>query len=302
MSKLIEYQNGNTTVQLFEDGTRILEFDGCMKLDTPLNIDIRVSTKCSFGFNPETGKSVCGFCHETNLTNGMECDYEVLMSKLNLLPAGIELAIGSNELTKDLYEFLVWCKSKGFICNITVNQGHLRRDLDKIKDCIDNGLIKGLGVSYRTLMTWDIPQEILDYEHTVFHVIVGIDIFNEVTNLKKLGVKKILCLGEKDFGLNKGKVNLESNKHHQWVWWVHSLFDMFDVVSFDNLALEQLRIRRFFTKENWETFNNGEHSMYINAVEGYYAPSSRSDDKVRWVGLTIEDFFKDSEDGKYNKM
>ena len=69
----------------------------------------------------------------------------------------------------------------------------------------------------------------------------------------------------------------------------------FDVVSFDNLALEQLNIKRFFTNKNWSVFNNGEHSMYINAVEGYFAPSSRNDNKTNWNSISLEKYFQENE-------
>ena len=65
-------------------------------------------------------------------------------------------------------------------------------------------------------------------------------------------------MGEKNFGYNKGKVDLDSKIHKEWRWWVHKLFSIFDVVSFDNLALVQLDIDRFFTDENWDIFNNME--------------------------------------------
>lgn len=288
----ITYQNGNASIELREDGTRIIQFEDELQLDYPLNIDIRVQTQCSFGLNPTTGKSVCGFCHEAATTDGKECDYNKLEEILSDLPRGIELAIGSNNFTDDLYQFLIWCKLKGYVCNVTINQGHINRDMFLLRQAINYGYIKGLGVSYRKSLKWDIPQEIIDYDNTVFHVIAGIDSIEDVLKLKDRGVKKLLCLGEKDFGLNTGKVDLSSQSHREWYWWVRKLFDVFDVVSFDNLALEQLNIRRFLINEMWEEFNQGEHSFYINSVEGYFAPSSRSADKTEWNKMTIKDYFK----------
>ena len=93
MLKIAEYQNGNSTVELFNDGTRIINFEGNLKLDYPLNIDIRVSTACSLGFNPKTNKATCEFCHESARTDGKECDYNELKKMLKGLPKGIELAI-----------------------------------------------------------------------------------------------------------------------------------------------------------------------------------------------------------------
>lgn len=275
--KLWNYKNGNANVTLESDGSRTIEYEGNLNLDYPLNIDIRVSTKCSFADN------ICkDFCHESALINGKECDYDLLKSKLNNLPKGIELAIGCNELTTGLLEFLHWCYNKDYICNLTVNQGHLRRDCHKLLLAIENDWIKGLGVSYRSSLKWNIPLEILQYDHTVFHCIIGIDSIQEILDLKNKGVNKILCLGEKDFGFNSGKVNLNTKLHKQWKWWISKLFNIFDVVSFDNLALQQLKLKRFFNEKDWNTFNQDEHSFYIDAVSQTYAPSSRSDKKESW--------------------
>lgn len=289
---MIQYQNGNSTISIDDVGTRVIEFDGELQLDYPLNIDIRVSSQCDFGFNPKTGKAFCDFCHESARTDGNECNYSLLRDKLQGLPEGIELAIGANNITEDLCDFLRWCKVMGYIVNLTINQGHLKRDETILKTLIEIDRIKGLGISYRSSLNWKVPQFVLDYENTVFHVIAGIDSVEDVLSLKERGVKKVLVLGEKNFGFNEGKVDLTTQKHKEWLWWVGKMFDTFEVTSFDNLALEQLHIKRFFNNDNWELFNQGEHSFYINAVDKYFAPSSRSNDKTPWDDLSIKDYFK----------
>jgi hypothetical protein len=292
---LYNYKNGNAMVSIAHDGSRVVEYEDTLQLDYPLNIDIRVSTKCSFGAKADGTPGFCSFCHESTKQNGSECDYLTLRDKLYDLPKGIELAIGANTLTDNLFEFLWWAKCEGYICNLTINQGHLKRDLQLLNKAIEFDMIKGLGISYRGGLKWDVPQELLDYDNTVFHVIAGIDTYAEVEALADKGVKKILVLGEKDFGFNKGNVNLDSRNHKEWFWWVHKLFSRFKAVSFDNLALTQLRIQRFFTGENWAVFNQGEHSFYLNAVEGYYAPSSRSNEKTDWNKKNIFEYFKNLE-------
>lgn len=288
---ITSYKNGNSNITLESDGTRVILYDGILKLDYPLNIDIRVSTKCSFGQKPNGDYVLCNFCHESAKTNGKECNYRELQSKLKELPAGIELAIGSNKLTPSLFAFLAWCFNKGFICNLTVNQGHLIRDNYRLQEAVNLGYIKGLGISYRNSLKFNVSQWILDYPNTVFHVISGIDTYEEVKNLSSKGVKKILVLGEKDFGFNQGNVDLTSSVHKSWLWNIGQLFNIFEVVSFDNLAIEQLKIKRFFNKFNWEKFYQGEHSFYINAVDKYYSPSSRNTSKTDW-NISIRDYFK----------
>ena len=293
MRTIVKYENGNATVELFDDGTRVITSpDSSFEFEYPLNLDIRVSTKCSFGRNPKTQEGICDFCHESAKTDGVECDYKELMSTLEELPEGIELAIGSNEFTAGLYEFILWCGLQGYIVNLTVNQGHLKRDLEGLKMITEQGFVKGLGISYRSELKWDIPEYFLNYENTVFHVITGIDLINDVKSLSERGVKKILVLGEKDFGFNEGNVDLDRKEHKEWFWWISKLFDIFDTVSFDNLALEQLDMRRFFSQEQWDEFNQGEYSFYINAVEKYFAPSSRSSDITTWTNISIREYFK----------
>lgn len=286
------YNNGNALITLESDGTRVISFEDELQLEYPLNIDIRVSTKCAFGMNPKTGKAFCSFCHESATTDGTECDYDQLKEVLKNLPKGIELAIGSNELTNSLINFLEWAYKKEFVCNLTINQGHIYRDFPQISFCIKNNWIKGLGISYRDGLKWNVAQNILDYPNTVVHVIAGIDSYQEIEHLSKKGVKKILILGEKNFGFNLGNVDLTTRKHKEWFWWVHKLFKKFEVVSFDNLAIEQLKIKRFFTEENWNIFNQGEHSFYINAVNQYFSPSSRNNNKTNWNEISIKDYFK----------
>lgn len=290
MKSLYKYNNGNASVEIFDNGTRVIEFKGELKLQQALNIDIRVSTACSFGLNPETGKSFCSFCHESATTNGVECDYAELKSKLNNLPAGIELAIGGNKITSGLMEFCAWASEKGYVVNLTVNQGHILKYQHKLDELIEKKHIRGLGISYRSGLEDNVPERFKKYENTVLHVIAGIDKFEDVYN--NTSFEKVLVLGEKDFGFNKGNVNIKSQSHKEWYWWIAKLFGRFKVVSFDNLALEQLNVERFFTKPNWEVFNQGENSFYIDAVNKVFAPSSRSAEKENWDCHTVSSYFK----------
>jgi hypothetical protein len=285
---LYKYSNGNAIIQIDEDGTRTIEYDGELKLEYPLNIDIRVQTVCPLGYNPKTGKAICEFCHESATTDGVECNYDELLLKLEGLPQGIELAIGCNVFTDNLYIFLKECYLRGYICNLTVNQLSINKCAKLLQNAIYNNYIKGLGISYRGLADFKIPTFFKDHDNTVIHVIAGIDNIDEVM---KLDVRKILVLGEKDFGFNKGKVNLESQNHKEWFWYVRKLFDIFDVVSFDNLALEQLKIKRFLPDSEYEKFYQGEHSFYINAVTKTFSRSSRSAETTPW-DISIQEYFK----------
>lgn len=288
---MIQYQNGNANITLKEDGTRIIDYVNDLQLEYPLNIDIRVSNQCDFGMKEDGTYVLCSFCHESAKVNGSECDYNELKLKLSNLPQGIELAIGCNNLTNNLMLFLEWSTKQGYVNNLTINQGHTKRDCFHLLTCIDNNWIKGLGISYRSDIKFNVPLELINYNNTVFHVIIGIDSIEDVLLLKEKGVRKILCLGEKDFGANIGNVNVKSLKHIQWRWWIQDTFSQFDVVSFDNLAIEQLNLKRFFSDNEWKTFYQGEYSFYINAVDKTFSPSSRNPSKVNWDKFTVKDYF-----------
>lgn len=265
MTILKEWVNGDCTVKLYDNGTR--EIEGSY-LDYPLNLDIRVSTECSFGQRKDGSFVLCDFCHESAQVEGKHADFFELKKVLNNLPP-MELAIGCNQFTKDLIKFFYWCQGK-FIVNITVNSGHLNRDKEIINNLIEEKIIYGLGISYRK--SFKIPSQFLSYQNSVVHVICGIDDFEDIKNQN---FKKILVLGCKDFGFNFGKVQRE--KVDLWKRRIHELFDK--QVSFDNLAVDQLDLKRFFNDDNWSLLYQGEETFYINAVEKSFSPSSRSKSK-----------------------
>lgn len=213
----MKYRNGNAVVTLdLRDGTRIIEYpdNEPLTLQTPLNIDIRVSTQCPYGYNVETQKSTCAFCHESALVSGVECHYGVLQQVLMdaKLPRGTEIALGVNEVTDNLVQFVKNLYRLGLVVNITMNERYILQYGDTgLKQMLP--YVFGLGISYRSLQgCLSLPDWIAEYPHTVIHVINGIDDFDDV---KELGVKyhKLLVLGEKDFGFNRGKVNLNTEQH-----------------------------------------------------------------------------------------
>lgn len=286
----MKYRNGNAVVTLdLRDGTRIIEYpdNEPLTLQTPLNIDIRVSTQCPYGYNAETQKSTCAFCHESALVSGVECHYGFLQQVLMdaKLPRGTEIALGVNEVTDDLIQFVKNLYRLGLVVNITMNERYILQYGDQgLKQMLP--YVFGLGISYRSLQgCLSLPDWIAEYPHTVIHVINGIDDFDDI---KELGIKyhKLLVLGEKDFGFNRGKVNLDTPEHKQWKANIMQLTQIFDIVSFDNLGLQQLEIRGKITDEEYKSFYQGEHSMYINAVEQYFAPSSRTRNNIKHFGET----------------
>ena len=150
----MKYTNGNAVVSISTyDGTRVIEYpdNEPLTLETPLNIDIRVSTQCPYGYNPTTKQSTCVFCHESALTDGQECDYDRLTQVLMdaKLPRGTEIALGVNQITDGITDFIKRLHSMGLIVNITINERYLTEyGCDRLLKLMP--YVFGLGISYRS--------------------------------------------------------------------------------------------------------------------------------------------------------
>lgn len=302
MNIISNYINGNSNVTIYDEGTRHITYPSNEKLsiDTPLNIDIKVTNKCSLGYNPKTDSSICSFCHESARTDGGFCDFELLKSKLKGLPKGLELAIGANSISESFIDFLRWTSDQGYINNLTINQFHIKKYATEIRYLLSDKLIYGLGISLRDAkLLANLPEDIIKYPNTVIHVIAGLDnpgdiqtlLINEISN-------KILILGYKTFGF--GDTYFEDNKSDiqdnilQWRLQIANLINLSkdNIISFDNLALDQLLIKDIVSDDQWDTFYQHEFSMYINAPDGLYSESSRSGNYTSWESTTLIDYFK----------
>jgi len=312
MNLLHEYKNGNYTIKLFDDGTKIRETEEDKFVSSfPENIDIKISDKCDGG---------CSFCHENSTLDGDIADfnYEFLYS----LRPGTELAIGGGNVFDNpkLSHFLKWCKHRGIVANITVNQKHITSqfyDYDgkrhyyrnintsRIFNWIDNGEVHGVGISYDG-NSEELDKIFIDDEdnyaeeykkNVVIHVINGVHSYEDIMKLANKNYK-LLILGYKD--LRRGHKYLAENekliKQNQQDIYnnIHSIIKSFTVVSFDNLAIEQLNIRRLFTTKQWDEFymgDDGSFTMYIDLVKGEFAKNSTSLNRHKLLD-TIEEMFE----------
>lgn len=293
---LEEYQNGNVLVTIFDDGTKVREYldPNSINIVHPESIDIKITNYCDLG---------CVYCHEESTTKGSHGYLEELAGVLSELPSGVELAIGGgNPLSHpDLVPFLQYCKSKGFIANITVNQGHLKTYYDLIHDLITKDLIKGIGISI-TSNNWTWVKNVKELSNNVvYHVIAGVNnpqILNELLAIDKKNCK-VLVLGYKDFGFGT-KYFSEHNKKvdSNLLDWYHKIPNYFGemTLAFDNLAIEQLNIKSRLSKEKWDTFYMGDDftfTMYIDAVKKEFSPTSRTlKNRESWGNVSLLDYFQ----------
>lgn len=287
MEQIAKYQNGNTTVTIMNDGTKIREYENTPEILHPESIDVKITDYCDMG---------CAYCHESSTIKGVHADLNKLLEVIEELPAGVELAIGGgNPLSHpNLLEFLKVLKAKGIIANLTVNQGHLKIYQDMIVYLIKDELVKGVGISI-TSNNFNYIKPLLEItDNIVYHLIAGVNKVEVVEKLIELGKCKVLVLGYKLFGFgvkyHSKEVDAELKR------WYKNLPKFIEkcTLSFDNLAIEQLKVKRLFTHEGWNKFYMGDDfcfTMYIDAVKQEYAPTSRSKNRKSFTEYSLTNYF-----------
>lgn len=286
---LYKYQNGNVLVTILKDGTKIREYEDTPVIVHPESLDVKITNKCNLN---------CAYCHEMSNNDGEHADLEELKNVLSVLPSGVEIAIGGGNPLQhpDLIDFLRWLKNKGIIANITVNQLHLKEFKYLLYYLIKEDLIKGLGISI-VHDDYSIITELQQITNNiVFHLIAGVTRLTIIDDLLHLKYCKLLILGYKEFG--RGILFYSDNIKQNILFWKKNLrkyVSLCLIMSFDNLAIEQLDIKNWFTKEGWDNFYMGDDftfTMYIDAVSKKFAPTSRSDERVDFYKMTLLEYFQ----------
>ena len=280
MNIIGKYQNGNYTVTIFSDGTKVRENDiDFFAPEKPESMDIKITNCCDMG---------CQFCHEDSKPDGKHGDILTVPFLDTLLPY-TELAIGGGNPIEhpDLIPFLIQLKDKKLIPNMTVNQYHFLKYKEDFKKLCDNKLIYGLGISL-TAVTDDLIDALKSFPNAVIHVINGIVHPTQLQRLANHGFK-ILILGYKEF--RRGNV-MYQHQHEVIEKCKAMLYDelpniirdeWFKVVSFDNLAIKQLDVKRLLSEDKWNEFymgDDGGFTMYVDMVNKEFAKSSTSTE--RW--------------------
>ena len=285
------YRNGNSRCRInLEDGTKIRETDDDkFDLDFPESIDLNIGNKCDGG---------CQFCYINASPNGVNA--ELLDNKfLKTIHPFTEVAINGNSVDHpQLIEFLRKMKERQVICNITVNQIHFEREQTKLAYLVEHDLVKGIGISLRK-PTPEFISLVKKYSNAVIHVINGILSASDIEAMRDQGLK-LLILGYKDLGRGKGykrENELEIEMKQRYLYDVlDTLPNHFKVVSFDNLAIEQLNVKRILSQEEWEQFymgDEGTSSMFVDLVTGKFGVSSLcEEDEMLPIMESIDEMFK----------
>lgn len=292
---LNSYTNGNYHVTICKDGTKVRESapGSNQKAKHPESIDVKITDFCDMG---------CPYCHESSTTTGKHGDLKALLDTLRPLPAGVELAIGGgNPLSHpDLLPFLEKLRERGIIANLTVNQGHVPQYLKLIRFLLGSQLVYGLGISITDSRLSNVREILLESPNVVFHVIAGVNSTNILREISYLqGKPKTLILGYKTFGRGvEYAQKLDERVKDSIADWYRTVPSYLGKthLSFDNLAIEQLNIRRLFTTEGWQKFymgDDGQFTMYIDAVKKEFARTSRSAERVPLNDTDLITYFQD---------
>jgi len=297
------YQNGNCNVNIYDDGTRSIEWPkGELKSPVlPFNMDIKITNFC------DSTAGCMLHCHEKSNPSGQHSDLEKALDTLSDYPKGAELALGggATQSHPDLRNFLIELKNKEIIANLTVNQFHFEpRYYDLLNGFINDGLIRGIGCSV-TNENFDNIKPVLENSasHLVFHLIIGVHSIEIVESiLNKFGKARILLLGYKQFGngvnyYSKRQKAIDDNIY-KWYTQIYKLFKKSGLtLSFDNLAIDQLNVKRLLREDDWNLFYQGQDeglesgSMYIDLVKGEYSHSSRHPSRYEVGNLKVKEMF-----------
>ena len=270
---LTTYTNGNYHVTLLNDGTKIRY----NRLDNLIpafaeSIDCNITERCDGG---------CGYCYLGCNEDGKHADLN--QSFFDTLHRGQELALNGNDLSHpQLKEFLIRMKNQGVICNLTVNQIHLIRCIDKIRELVNEELIYGLGVSLVNSADSRLYYYLKEFPNAVLHTIDGLLSSENIYNLSDKNIK-LLILGYKVLGRGDDYYNKHHDEIENNIEWLKNnimyLKNAFNVISFDNLAIEHLDLKNQVAKDIWKYSymgDEGSYTFYIDAVNKKFALSSLS--------------------------
>lgn len=294
MRKIATYKNGNAWTTIYEDGTKEhFTLDDEFEFAFSESCDVQISQCCDNG---------CEWCYYGCSPTGKHGKLTGWKFFDSMRPY-TEIAINLQcPIPDDIFSFLWEMHSKKVIVNVTVNQNHfMRKDIRKfLREAISDGLIKGVGISLTDPTQKDFIDMVKQYSNTVIHVIAGITPWEDVQYLMGHDLK-LLILGYKQTGRGEKYFNNLGNCLSiisNVSWLANNLDDVFNgfkVVSFDNLAIEQLGVKERLSEKEWEIFYGGDDgtvTFFIDLVKGVFARSSLSQITYPIGDKSIDEMFE----------
>ena len=270
------YKNGNTIVEIREDGTKIrfVPDDEPALPVYPESIDLKITNYCSMG---------CPMCHEQSTSAGKPGN---LNSKLvDSFHPYTEVAIGGGDPLshKNLPDFLRKLKEKKVIANLTVHWQSFVANLPRLIEWQKQDLFHGLGISIEKTVPDNVIEKIKKFPNAVIHTVIGIadeNVYKQLANNEL----NILLLGYKTLGRGvkyKEDNPLQIDVNTEWVKNnIRNLPMHFKAVCFDNLAIKQTKLKEILDPEKYKQIymgGDGTFTMYVDLVENKYAISSTSE-------------------------
>lgn len=160
---------------------------------------------------------------------------------------------------------------------MTVNQIDFVNEWQKLLHWQSKKLIYGLGITINE-KTEDLPIYFKSFDHGVAHTIYGITTLEMYQWISRF-CNKVLVLGYK----KKGRGRQITPKHQ---FDISKLYKLFDIVSFDNLAIEQTGIQRSISQKTWDLKymgDEGSFSFFIDSVESKFYKNS-----LETIGFDIQ--------------
>ena len=292
MKRIATYKNGNTYTTLYEDGTKEhFTMDDEFNFAFSESCDVQISQCCDNG---------CEWCYYGCSPTGKHGKLTGWNFFETMHPY-TEIAINLQcPMPEDILPFLWKMHRQKVIVNATVNQNHfMRSDVREfLGEAIAEDLIKGVGISLTDPTQKDFINMVKQYPNTVIHVIAGVTSPEDIDYLKGHDLK-LLILGYKKLERGKKYYDYSSTIVEDNIKWLESDLDEiingFKVVSFDNLAIEQLHIRDRLSDKEWETFYGGDDgtvTFFIDLVKGVFARSSLSQITHPIGDKTIDEMFE----------
>ena len=292
MQKIVTYKNGNTLTTIYDNGTKTHftkddEFDFAFSECNDISISRCCDNGCEFCYYGCTPTGKHGKLLGWNFFDSMRPYTEVAINVQGPLPL-------------DLDRFILEMYSRRIIVNITINQNHFMDDnfWKQIDGWINLGWIKGIGISLTDSTQQGFIEKVKKYPNAVIHVVAGILNPEDLTSLMNQGLK-LLILGYKTTGRGTNYYFDNFQSVIDNIKWLSSaldeVIDEFEIVSFDNLALDQLNVKSKVSKEEWDMMYAGEdgtNTFAIDLVDGTFSRNSVSQIKYPIGDKAIDEMFE----------
>lgn len=290
MNKLLgEYKNNNYNVRIYIDGTKIRKTEEDEFIpEFPESMDVCISTLCN---------NNCSMCYANCSPTGYNADFTKYTTFLDSIHPYTEMAININSVWHPgLVPFLKYMRDRDVVVNATINQKDFEKWFEKIEELTNENLIWGLGISL-TNPTKDFLDKVKKFPNAVIHIINGIVTPEHIKKMSDNNLK-LLILGYKQVGRGVEYYKNVSDEIKFRQRWIDDNLEImshhFNIISFDNLAFEQLNVKKLLTEEQYEERylgDDGLFSFYVNLVDGTFSRNSLSDEHYPIGNQTVTQCF-----------